>query len=206
MGGYDPYSNSKGCSELVTAAYRSSYFNPKDYQVHGVALASARAGNVTGGGDWAEDRLIPDFIRAVSKGEEVKIRSPYAIRPWQHVLEPLSGYLMLAERLYADGPKFAEAWNFGPDDEDAKNVEWIAGRFCELWGKGFTYSIDKNPQPHEASYLKLDCSKAKAELGWYPRWNIEKALKSTVEWYKNWFSKGDVRSLCLHQIEEYFRI
>jgi CDP-glucose 4,6-dehydratase len=113
---------------------------------------------------------------------------------------------MLAERLYADGPKFAEAWNFGPDDEDAKNVEWIAGRFCELWGKGFTYSIDKNPQPHEASYLKLDCSKAKAELGWYPRWNIEKALKSTVEWYKNWFSKGDVRSLCLHQIEEYFRI
>lgn len=139
MGGYDPYSNSKGCSELVTAAYRNSFFNSKDYHKHGVALASARAGNVIGGGDWAEDRLIPDFIRAISKGEIVKIRSPYAIRPWQHVLEPLSGYLLLAEKLYTDGPKFAEAWNFGPDDRDAKNVEWITKTICDLWGEGASF-------------------------------------------------------------------
>lgn len=204
MGGYDPYSNSKGCSELVTAAYRSSFFNPRDYSKHGVAIASARAGNVIGGGDWAEDRLIPDFVRAVSKGEQVKVRSPYAIRPWQHVLEPLTGYLMLAERLFTDGPRFAEAWNFGPDDRDAKNVEWIAKRFSELWGKGFTYSIDNIPQPHEATYLKLDCSKAKAELGWTPKWDIEKALRSTVDWYQSWRSKADVRALSRQQIQEYF--
>ena len=204
LGGYDPYSNSKGCSELVTAAYRNSFFNLKEYQNHSVAVATARAGNVIGGGDWAEDRLIPDFIRAITKGEEVKVRSPYAIRPWQHVLEPLSGYLMLAERLYTDGPKFAEAWNFGPDDANAKSVEWIAGRFSELWGKGFTYWIDKNPQPHEAAYLKLDCSKAKAELGWYPKWSIEKALEATVEWYKCWFDKGNVHRLIEQQIHEYF--
>jgi CDP-glucose 4,6-dehydratase len=204
MGGYDPYSNSKGCSELITAAYRDSFFNSKDYQIHGVAIASARAGNVIGGGDWAEDRLIPDFIRAVSKGEEVMIRSPFAIRPWQHVLEPLSGYLMLAEKLYTEGPKFAEAWNFGPDDSDVKNVEWIAKRFSELWGNGFTFSIDKNPQPHEASYLKLDCSKAKAELTWYSRWNLEKTLQAVVEWYRIWFSNGTVRLIMERQIQDYF--
>src|SRR5450759_4295801 len=156
MGGYDPYSNSKGCSELVTSAYRNSFFNAKDYQKHGVALASARAGNVIGGGDWAEDRLIPDFIRAISKGEEVKIRSPYAIRPWQHVLEPLSGYLMLAERLYSAGPSFAEGWNFGPEDSDSKSVEWITNKICQFWGNEASYELDKNPQPHESSYLKLD--------------------------------------------------
>ena len=206
MGGYDPYSNSKGCSELVTSAYRNSFFSANKYQEHGVAVATARAGNVIGGGDWAEDRLIPDFVRAVFKGEELKIRSPYAIRPWQHVLEPLNGYLMLAERLCIDGPKFAEAWNFGPDDTDARNVEWITRRFSDLWGKDFSYSIDQNPQPHEASYLKLDCSKAKAELDWYPRWNIEKALETTVEWYKTWFRKGEVRELCLSQIKEYYGI
>ncbi len=206
MGGYDPYSNSKGCSELANAAYRNSFFNTKDYHNHGVALASARAGNVIGGGDWAEDRLIPDFINAISKGNEVKIRSPYAIRPWQHVLEPLSGYIMLAERLYTDGPEVAEPWNFGPNDVDAKNVEWVARRFSEQWGKAFTYSIDNNPQLHEATYLKLDCSKAKAELGWTPKWDIEKSLKATIDWYKAWFSKEDVRQLCLDQIEEYFKI
>jgi|ERR1035437_1940591 CDP-glucose 4,6-dehydratase len=204
MGGYDPYSNSKGCSELVTAAYRNSFFNPKDYQKHGMALASARAGNVIGGGDWAEDRLIPDFIRAVSKGEEIKIRSPYAIRPWQHVLEPLSGYLMLAERLYTDGPKFAEAWNFGPDDKDAQSVEWIANTFCNLWGKGASFSIDYDPKPHETSYLKLDCSKAKAELGWCPKWSIEKVLRSIVEWNRVCLNKGDVRLISEQQIQEYY--
>ena len=205
MGGYDPYSNSKGCSELVTAAFRNSFFNAKDYPDHGVALASARAGNVIGGGDWADDRLIPDFIRAITNKEEVKIRSPYAIRPWQHVLEPLTGYLILAERLYSDGPKFAEPWNFGPQDTDARNVGWITEKFSELWGEGFTYSIDKDPQPHEATYLKLDCSKAKAQLEWYPKWDLGKALRATVDWYKAWSNKENVRDICLSQIEEYYK-
>lgn len=205
MGGFDPYSSSKGCSELVTSAYRNSFFNSKDHQNHGVAIATARAGNVIGGGDWAEDRLIPDFVRAISAGEEVKIRSPYAIRPWQHVLEPLSGYLMLAEKLYTRGSEFEGAWNFGPDDRDAKNVEWIAKRFCDLWGNRASFSIDKNPQPHEANYLKLDCSKAKAELGWTPKWDIEKALESIVEWYQIWLRKSNVRLISEQQIHEYFK-
>jgi CDP-glucose 4,6-dehydratase len=204
MGGFDPYSNSKGCSELVTAAYRNSFFNSNKYENHGVALASARAGNVIGGGDWADDRLIPDFIRAISKGEEVKIRSPYAIRPWQHVLEPLSGYLMLAERLYSDGTKYSEAWNFGPDDKDAQSVEWIANTFCNLWGKGASFSIDRDPQPHEANYLKLDCSKAKVELSWTPKWNIVTALESIVAWHKAYLAGENIRDFTLNQIDTYF--
>ena len=204
MGGYDPYSNSKGCSELVTAAYRNSFFNPKQYSSHGVALASARAGNVIGGGDWAEDRLIPDFIRAISRGQEVRIRSPYSIRPWQHVLEPLTGYLMLAERLYIEGPGFAEAWNFGPDDRDTKNVEWIAKKFFDIWGEGVNYCIDKNPHPHEANYLKLDCYKAKSELGWFPKWNILTALESIVTWHKEYLKGSKVREITEKQISAYF--
>src|SRR5450759_56530 len=184
MGGYDPYSNSKGCSELVTSSFRSSFFNPKEYKNHGVALASARAGNVIGGGDWADDRLIPDFIRSITRGQKVKIRSPHAIRPWQHVLEPLSGYLTLCEKLNTAGTAFAEGWNFGPDDRDVKNVEWITKKICELWGESASFEIDTNSQPHEASYLKLDCSKAKAELDWTPIWNIETTLKSIVIWNK----------------------
>jgi CDP-glucose 4,6-dehydratase len=204
MGGYDPYSNSKGCSELVTASFRSSFFNPKEYKNHGVALASARAGNVIGGGDWADDRLIPDFIRAIMRGEKVKIRSPYAIRPWQHVLEPLSGYLALCEKLYMAGPAFAEGWNFGADDSDAKNVEWITHKICKLWSNGAAYELDSTPQPHEASYLKLDCSKAKALLGWYPRWNIETTLQMIVDWTKAYVSNTDMRQVSLRQIEKYF--
>ncbi|MFA5329748.1 MAG: CDP-glucose 4,6-dehydratase [Prolixibacteraceae bacterium] len=204
MGGYDPYSNSKGCSELVTSAYRSSYFNPKEYDKHGVALATARAGNVIGGGDWADDRLIPDFIRAISKGEEVKIRSPYSIRPWQHVLEPLTGYLTLAAKLFTDGNDYAQAWNFGPDDKDAQNVEWITRTICEFWGEGASFSIDSNPQPHEAHYLKLDCSKSKALLGWIPKWNIEITLKSIVDWNKAFLSSKNMRSVTEKQIDQYF--
>jgi len=205
MGGYDPYSNSKGCSELVTSSFRNSFFNPNEYNKHGVALASARAGNVIGGGDWAEDRLIPDFIRAITKGEQLLIRSPYAIRPWQHVLEPLNGYLTLAAKLYEDGPRYAEAWNFGPDDNDAQNVEWITKKICEYWGENAAYKIDTNPQPHEANYLKLDCSKVKAELNWHPKWNIDKALKSIVEWNKSWLSGDNAKQLCFNQINDYFK-
>lgn len=205
MGGFDPYSNSKGCSELVTSSYRNSYFHPKDYDKHGVAIASARAGNVIGGGDWAADRLIPDFIRAISQNRKVVIRSPYAIRPWQHVLEPLTGYLTLAAKLYTEGAKYDGGWNFGPDDKDARNVEWIMQKICKLWGNGATYEVDTNPQPHEANYLKLDCSKAKAELGWEPRWNIDKALGSIVEWNKVYLTGQDVRKITEKQIEEFYQ-
>jgi len=204
MGGYDPYSNSKGCSELVTSSFRSSFFNPKEYKNHGVALASARAGNVIGGGDWADDRLIPDFIRSITRGQKVKIRSPYAIRPWQHVLEPLSGYLTLCEKLYTAGTAFAEGWNFGPDDRDAKNVEWITKKICELWGESASFEIDTNPQPHEASYLKLDCSKAKAELDWTPIWNIETTLKSIVIWNKAFLAGENMHTMTEKQIMDYF--
>jgi CDP-glucose 4,6-dehydratase len=169
-----------------------------------VALASARAGNVIGGGDWAEDRLIPDFIRAINNNEKVKIRSPHAIRPWQHVLEPLSGYLALGAKLYSEEAEYAEGWNFGPDDSDARPVEWIINRICTLWGDDASYEIDTNPQPHEATYLKLDCSKAKTRLGWYPKWDIDTAINRIVEWTKAYNQGADMRSVCKKQIREYF--
>jgi CDP-glucose 4,6-dehydratase len=203
LGGYDPYSNSKGCSELVTAAYRSSYFNPRDYGQHGVAVASARAGNVIGGGDWAADRLLPDIIRSILAGEPVRIRNPHAIRPWQHVLEPLSGYLALAQRLYEDGAHYAEGWNFGPHDDDAWPVEWIVQRFCNGWGDGAQYIIDNGDHPHEAHSLKLDCSKAKSELGWHPRWGLDKSIDSIIDWTRSYRDKKDLREVCLRQIQDY---
>lgn len=203
MGGHDPYSSSKGCAELVAAAYRSSFFNPKDHDKHGVALASVRAGNVIGGGDWAADRLIPDMIRAFSRGEAVVIRSPHAIRPWQHVLEPLQGYLMLAEQLWHRGQAFAEGWNFGPNDEDAKPVQWIVQQLAKRWGDGAAWSLDDRPQPHEATYLKLDCSKAKARLGWHPRWDLETALARIVDWYRALERGEDMRTVTLQQITDY---
>jgi len=203
MGGHDPYSNSKGCAELVTAAYRSSYFNPTSYGDHGVALASARAGNVIGGGDWATDRLIPDCVRALLRGEKIAIRNPHAIRPWQHVLEPLSGYMFLAQKLYEEGACFAAGWNFGPDDNDAKPVEWIVRRMCADWGEGASYEIDRGEHPHEAHYLKLDCSKAKAELGWHPRWNLDTAIDRSIEWARAYQQNRNLRDICLQQIEEY---
>jgi CDP-glucose 4,6-dehydratase len=197
IGGFDPYSSSKGCSELVTAAYRSSY-------LHGsVALATARAGNVIGGGDWATDRLMPDCISALLAGEPARIRNPDAIRPWQHVLEPLCGYLTLAQRLYESGSEYAEGWNFGPADDDARPVEWIVKRLCTLWGSEARYEIDGGDHPHEAHYLKLDCSKARMRLGWQPRWNLEKTLQSIVEWVHVYRSAGDLRRCCLGQIESY---
>ena len=204
MGGYDPYSNSKACSELITAAYRSSFFNPAQYSEHGVAVASARAGNVIGGGDWAMDRLIPDVTRAILAGESVRIRSPYAIRPWQHVLEPLYGYLLLAEKLYLEGVNYAEGWNFGANDDDARSVQWIVERFTSLWGADARWELDSDPQLHEALYLKLDCSKAKARLGWYPNKSLSENLEYVVNWFKG-YSKGDVmKNITLQQIESFF--
>lgn len=203
MGGYDPYSNSKGCAELVVSSYRRSFFNPGKYDAHGVALASARAGNVIGGGDWALDRLIPDFIRAISQGDAVKIRSPQAVRPWQHVLEPLSGYLTLAERLYQKGSEFCEGWNFGPADTDVRSVQWLVERITQHWGDGASWTLEKEPQPHEAHYLKLDCSKARARLGWHPRWNLETTIDRIIDWHKAQLASDDMHAVCLQQISEY---
>lgn len=203
MGGYDPYSNSKACSELVTASYRNSFFHPSKYAEHGVAIASARAGNVIGGGDWAADRLIPDCINSLLYNKRIYIRSPQAIRPWQHVLEPLSGYLMLAQKLYEEGIPFAEGWNFGPNDSDSKPVEWIVQKMCEQWGGNASYEIDTSPQPHEASYLKLDCSKARMRLAWEPRWNLEQALSKIIEWVSAYRENQNMRDVCLQQIKQY---
>jgi len=206
MGGYDPYSNSKGCAELVTAAYRSSFFNPADYTTHGVALASARAGNVIGGGDWAQDRLIPDIISAFTQNKSVLIHNPTAIRPWQHVLEPLRGYLMLAEKLYTDGVAFAEGWNFGPNDSDAKNVEWIVNDLASQLGNGATWVVDQSINPHEAHYLKLDISKAKGQLGWYPALSLSEALRMIVDWYIAYNKQSDMREVVLKQIATYAKL
>lgn len=203
LGGYDPYSNSKACSELVTSSYRSSFFNPKDYNTHHVGLATARAGNVIGGGDWAVDRLVPDCIRALLGGEKVRIRNPHAIRPWQHVFEPLSGYMILAQRLFEDGPAFSEGWNFGPHEDDARPVEWIVGRLCSMWGEGAGYEIDEGEHPHEASYLKLNCAKARAELGWKPKWGLDKALESIVEWTHAYNDGRDMLDVSLKQIKDF---
>lgn len=197
MGGFDPYSSSKGCSELVTAAYRRSYFEKAS-----VAIASARAGNVIGGGDWAEDRLLPDILRAFEQNHSVIVRNPNSVRPWQHVLEPLSGYLALTERLWSEPTGYAEGWNFGPRDEDAKPVSWIVKRMAEKW-EGASWRIDDLNHPHEASYLKLDISKARQRLSWAPRWGLDVALDKIVAWHQAWLSKADAHALCLEQINQY---
>ncbi|CAN5737742.1 CDP-glucose 4,6-dehydratase [soil metagenome] len=198
MGGHDPYSNSKGCSELVTSSYRRSFFEKS-----GVALASARAGNVIGGGDWAADRLVPDILRAFERREPVRIRNPRSTRPWQHVLEPLAGYLTLAEQLWAQGQAVAQGWNFGPQDDDARPVQWIVERMVQQWGQGAAWSLDSGDHPHEAHYLKLDISKARQSLGWRPRWNLDTALTQITQWHRAWLDAQDMRSLCLAQIQHY---
>jgi len=197
LGGYDPYSSSKACSEIATAAYRNSFLAGS-----GIHVATARAGNVIGGGDWADDRLIPDLLRALDSEETLQIRSPNAVRPWQHVLEPLSGYLMLAEALYEQGEPFAEAWNFGPNEEDAKSVSWVVDKLCTRI-PGAAWEIDIQKQSHEAGLLKLDNSKSKANLGWSPRWNLETALIKTLEWHKAWRDDEDMDKLTNMQITEF---
>lgn len=204
MGGYDPYSSSKGCAELVASAYRSSYFNSGNYDQHHVALASVRAGNVIGGGDWADDRLVPDILRAISADQPVIIRNPHAIRPWQHVLEPLSGYLLLAQHLFEHGAGYAEGWNFGPNDEDARPVQWIVEQLTQQWGEGARWQVDHGHHPHEAHYLKLDCSKARSRLNWQPRWSLTQALQMIVAWQRAYLQKADMRMYTLHQINQFF--
>ena len=198
MGGFDPYSSSKGCAELVTGAFRRSFFS----SVEGPRLASARAGNVIGGGDWGEDRLVPDIMRAALAGEKVRVRNPNSIRPWQHVLNPLSGYLMLAQALW-DAPELAEGWNFGPTDEDARPVGWIVQRIATRWPDQLQSVQDDGPHPHEARYLKLDSSKARARLGWRPGLGLEATLDSIVDWYHELRAGGDMRAVTLGQIEAF---
>ena len=203
MGGFDPYSNSKGCAELVNAAYRSSFFNSENYALHGVATATVRAGNVIGGGDWAHDRLIPDILAAFERGSRVCIRNPYAIRPWQHVMEPLRGYLMLAEQLFEHGPIFGEGWNFGPNDEDAKPVGWIVEQMAALWGADAQSQLDKGEHPHEAHYLKLDISKARSRLDWHPTLRLKDALALIIDWTKQRAAGANMRQLTLSQLQAY---
>ena len=200
LGGFDPYSNSKACSELVTSAYQNSFFKKM-----GIALASARAGNVIGGGDWALNRLIPDIIRGCIENQPVPIRYPHALRPWQHVLEPLSGYLLLAQRLHEQPDLYMQAWNFGPSDDDVKPVEWISEYIVNHWhDKRASWYLDVDSvKQHEATYLKLDCSKAKSLLGWKPKWNLEIGLSQTIKWYEAYQNKKDMREVTLQQIADY---
>ncbi|MDR3489630.1 MAG: CDP-glucose 4,6-dehydratase [Bradyrhizobium sp.] len=200
MGGFDPYSSSKGCAELVTSAYRRSYFSGAD---HAVALGSARAGNVIGGGDWAPGRLIPDIVQAISVGEPVQIRNPMSIRPWQHVMEPLSGYLTLAERLCVDGSNFADAWNFGPGMEGTRPVQWIVERLTELWGNKASWTLDSVAGPHEAQVLLLDCAKARTGLGWRPVWTLSQTLEKIAAWYKSHLAGQNMKAFTLGQINEF---
>ena len=203
MGGYDPYSSSKGCAELVASAYRRSFFAPAALTAHGVGLATARAGNVIGGGDWANDRLVPDLMRAFSRGQRPLVRFPASIRPWQHVLEPLGGYLLLAERLWRGDAASADGWNFGPEPDDARPVGQVADRLAELWGGGARWERNGDQQPHEAASLKLDWSKARAALGWRPKWTLDETLERTVAWHRAFAAGGVARALTLEQIRVY---
>jgi CDP-glucose 4,6-dehydratase len=203
LGGHDPYSSSKACAEIVCAAYRSSFFPVNALDQHHVALATARAGNVIGGGDWSADRLIPDLIHGFRTGQPVLIRRPAAIRPWQHVLESLHGYLILAERLLEAKPQFATAFNFGPSDDDAWPVERIATKLAELWGPDSAWTQANDPGAHEAGYLRLDSSKARTELQWKPRLRIEAALEWTVDWYRAWDQGKPMQEFTLEQISAF---
>ena len=204
LGGYDPYSSSKACAEIVSAAFRQSYFPVEKIGEHRVGVATARAGNVIGGGDWSLDRLIPDLVRGFAAGEAVAIRRPHAIRPWQHVLEPLHGYITLAERLLsADAAKYATAYNFGPADDDAQTVEWIVERMTKAWGDGARWFLDVDPGVHEAGYLKLDASRARAELHWTPRLRLADALEWLVRWYRAYAAGADMQAFTLEQIAAY---
>lgn len=197
MGGYDPYSSSKGCAEIVASSYRRSFL-----QEQGVGLASVRAGNVIGGGDWADDRLIPDILRSFEKNEPVIIRNPKASRPWQHVLEPLSGYLILAQKMYHDQNKYAEGWNFGPNEQDVKSVDWILNKMIAKWPNS-SWELDSSSNPHEANFLQLDISKAESRLGWKPAWELNQALDKIIAWHRAWIDKKNMQAVCLSEIKEY---
>jgi CDP-glucose 4,6-dehydratase len=206
LGGYDPYSNSKGCAELVVSAYRDSFFNVKELDRHGLRIATARAGNVVGGGDWTSDQLVPDIVRAFQQNTPVKIRNPHAVRPWQFVLEPLDGYLRLAEYLWNAGSNYAHAWNFGPHPENAKPVKWIVDHVTAQWGRGAAWTLDAVNHPHESHYLKLDSSMANAILNWRPRLTLEQDLSWTVEWYRAYYDRSDIRKVTFEQLDRFNKL
>lgn len=201
LGGHDPYSSSKGCAELVTAAYRRSFFEASDAMAS--AIATARAGNVIGGGDFSKDRLVPDLMAAALKGEPLRVRSPHAVRPWQHVLEPLCGYLLLSEKLWGNPERYAQSWNFGPHQDDARSVRWLVDRLSGFWGARVHWEVDAQPSPHEAHFLTLDSAKARSMLGWKPRWTLERALQEVVEWYKAYEKREPIRDVVMQQIASY---
>lgn len=202
MGGYDPYSSSKGATEIAISSWRRSFFNPDKYEKHGKSIASVRAGNVIGGGDWAKDRIIPDCIRALEAGRPIEIRSPHSIRPWQHVLEPLSGYMLLAKKMWEAPTAYCEAWNFGPNSDSVINVWDVASKVVENYGSGELLDLSDSNAPHEAKLLMLDISKAKYRLGWKPRMNFEETIRLTTEWYLR-YANEPVHSICTSQILEY---
>ena len=203
LGGYDPYSNSKACSELLTSSFRNSFFNPKEHHKHGISLASCRAGNVIGGGDWGKDRLIPDIMRGILNNEIIRIRNPSSTRPWQYVLDPLNGYLTLAEKLWSFGSKFSEGWNFGPQEKNEKSVKWIVEKLTYQWSKNIKWDIDNSVNPHEENYLRLNCKKANSKLGWMPKLNLEQGLEWTIKWYKEYQQNNNMKEITEHQIEEF---
>ena len=205
MGGYDPYSSSKGCSELITSAYRNSFFNPNELNEHGKSVASVRAGNVIGGGDWQVDRIIPDCIRKLQNDESIEIRNPDSIRPWQHVLEPLSGYLLLASKMYSNPKKYCGAWNFGPDYDASITVKELVNKLIELWGSGKWIDVSNGKKVHEAKLLRLDISKAIYELNWRPKLTVYEALKYTVEWYKKYLESKNMYDLIVKQINRFIK-
>ena len=205
MGGYDPYSSSKGCTELITSSFRNSFFKDSDNKDYDISLASVRAGNVIGGGDWADNRIVPDIMRGILDKKIIKIRNPTAVRPWQYVLEPLRGYLELAEKLYNYKSEYAESWNFGPEIDDAKPVSWLVNEIVEMWGENIEidFGNDDLDYKHETSFLRLDCSKAKSKLKWSPKIKLEEGLKLTVNWYKQYEQTKELREFTENQIEEY---
>ena len=206
MGGYDPYSSSKGCAELVTSAFRDSFFNLKEFERHECSLSSVRSGNVIGGGDWAKDRLIPDIMNSISKRIPTQIRNTRSIRPWQFVLEPLFGYLILAQRMWEEGKEFSEPWNFGPDETDCKSVKWILEKISKELDDGFSWKEDTRDNPHEAEMLKLDCNKAKKRLGWKTKLDVNETIEWTVNWYKEYFKNSDMKQYTENQIDKFISL
>ena len=206
MGGYDPYSSSKGCAELVTSSFRDSFFNPKEFECHRLSLSSVRSGNVIGGGDWAKDRLIPDIMNSISKRIPTQIRNTRSIRPWQFVLEPLFGYLILAQRMWEEGKEFSEPWNFGPDETDCKSVKWILEKISKELDDGFSWKEDTRDNPHEAEMLKLDCNKAKKRLGWKTKLDVNETIEWTVNWYKEYFKNSDMKEYTENQIDKFMSL
>ena len=203
MGGYDPYSSSKGCAELVTSSFRNSFFNLKEFDDHKLSLSTVRAGNVIGGGDWAKDRLIPDIINSISNRTPVRIRNIKSIRPWQFVLEPIHGYLLLVEKMWNNGRNFSESWNFGPEESECESVEWILKKISDECDDKFSWEYDIENNPHEAKILKLDCTKAKKRLGWNTKLNTDEAIKWTINWYQEYFKRSDMKACTENQIDQF---